>query len=131
GPARAIVLWRQVEELEARGEHREELVLDRADRDVSSVGGLVDLVPRSASVEDVGAARLAPLPAGEESAEHGREERRAVDHRGVDHLAAAGAPRFEQRAGNAEGEQHAAAAEVADEIERRYRRLALAAERMQ
>src|SRR5439155_15465034 len=39
--------------------------------------------------------------------------------------------RFEQRAGDAEAEQHAAAAEVAHQVERRHRRLAFASESVQ
>ena len=55
----------------------------------------------------------------------------AVDHRGVDHLALARALALDERAGDAEREQHAAAAEVADQVERRDRRLAVPADRVQ
>ena len=65
---------------------------------------------------------------GEERREH---QRGAVDHRRVDHLADAGALAFEQRGDDAVREQHAAAGEVADDVERRGRRLARAAERLE
>ena len=51
--------------------------------------------------------------------EHVGEQRRAVDHRGVDHLALARTSlASSMRAHDAEGEEHRAAAEVADEVER-------------
>ena len=108
-----------------------ELRLDRADGDVLAVLRLVDVVPGRAGVEHVLAALLAPAARGEHAGEHRRQQRGAVDHRGVDHLALARALRLEQRAGDAEGEQHAAAAEVADQVERRHRRLAVAADGVQ
>ena len=45
----------------------------------------------------------------------------AVDHRDVDHLALARALRFEDAADEPEGHEHPAAAEVADEVDRRRR----------
>ena len=51
-----------------------------------------------------------------------------VDHGRVDDLALAAALRFEEGTHHAVGEEHAAAAEVADHVERRYRRLAGPAE---
>ena len=55
----------------------------------------------------------------------------AFDHRRVDDLALAGALRLEQPAGDAEREQHPAAAEVADEVERRDRCAARAPDRVE
>ena len=55
----------------------------------------------------------------------------AVDHGGVDHLALARPAGLDQGGADPEGEQHAAAAEVADEVERRHRRLAAAADRLE
>jgi hypothetical protein len=48
----------------------------------------------------------------------------AVDHRGVDHLPLTAALRLEQRTHHAVREEHAAAAEVTDHVQRRHRRLA-------
>ena len=55
----------------------------------------------------------------------------AVDHGRVDDLSLARALRFNQRAQHADGEVHAAAAEVADQVERRHRNLSLAGDRRQ
>ena len=55
-------------------------------------------------------------------------ERGAVDHGGVDDLALAGPLRLEEPGQQADRQQHAAAAEVADQVERRHRRLARAAD---
>ena len=52
--------------------------------------------------------------------DHRHEGCGAVDHGGVDHLALAGAGRLEQGGHHAEGQQHAAAAEVAHEVQRRH-----------
>ncbi len=50
-------------------------------------------------------------------------EVRAVAHRGVDHLALAGFLRFQQCGEHADHEVEGAAAEIADQIERRHRPL--------
>ena len=55
-----------------------------------------------------------------EGVEHGHEHGGAVDHGRVDHLTLARRPRLEQGAGHAEGQEHAAAAEVAHQVERRH-----------
>jgi hypothetical protein len=62
--------------------------------------------------------------------DEGREQRRALDHRGVDLLAAARRARLEQRAADAdaEGQEHAAAPEVGVEVQRREGPLAGAAD---
>src|SRR5206468_2405731 len=99
-----------------------ELRLDRADRDVLRVRRLVDVVEVGAGVEQVRAPLLAPDADGAEAVEHGAEHRGAVNHGGVDHLALAGAGGLDQRAGHAEGEEHAAAAEVANQVEGRHGR---------
>ena len=62
------------------------------------------------------------MPTEVEGVDHRHERCRAVDHGGVDHLALAGAGGLEQGGHHAEREQHAAAAEVAHEVERRHRR---------
>ncbi len=62
---------------------------------------------------------------------HHHQQRGPVDHRRVDDLTEAGRLRLEQRAHHAESEQHSAAAEVADQIERRDRCLTLPTDRVQ
>ena len=56
--------------------------------------------------------------------EHHHQARGAIDHRGIDDLSLARALRLEQSADHAVRQQHPAAAEVADEIERRHRAFA-------
>ncbi len=63
--------------------------------------------------------------------EHRHQRRGSVHHGGVHHLALARALALEERAGDAVGEQHAAAAEVAHQVERRHRRLAAAPDRLE
>src|SRR6266508_4596181 len=134
GPALAVELGGQVllaVEAEQRQQLPVELGFQRADGDVAAVGGLVHAVEGGAAVEQVDAALPAPQPEPGELVDHGGEQRAAVEDGRVDHLAAAGAAGLQQGAGDAEGEQHAAAAEVAEQVERRQRRLATAAERVQ
>ena len=132
-PLRPVVLPRQVLTVEA-GVLQQlgvELRLDRTDRDVLAVGGLVRVVEVGARVEHVRAPCVLPDAHRDERVEHRGEQGRAVDHRGVDHLALTGAAGLEQRGADAEGEQHRPAAEVADHVERRHRALTLAADRVE
>ena len=91
---------------------------------------LVDLVEVRAGVEQVGAraprstCRRRARPWISVASSDG-----AVDHRRVDDLALARALRLEHRADHAEGQQHPAAAEVADQVQRRQRPLAGASDR--
>ena len=98
-PLAAVVLPGQLLALEA-GEAEQlgvELRLDRADRHVLAVGGLVHVVEVGAGVEQVRAALVAPDAHGGHGVEHRHQHGGAVDHRGVDHLALAG--RAGRRAG--------------------------------
>ncbi len=61
---------------------------------------------------------------------HGHEDGRAVDHGRVDDLPLAGVARLQQGAHHAEGQQHAAAAEVANQVQRRNRFAAPRTDRM-
>ena len=83
-----------------------------------------------AAVEHVALALVAPQACARHAVDPAEQQRRAVDHGGIDHLALAGALRLEQAADHAEGQQHAAAAEITHEVERRHG-LVLAADRMQ
>ena len=60
-------------------------------------------------------------PIAPHAPDRAHEVRRAVDHRGVDHLALARPAGLEDGADHAEGEEHAAAAVVADHVQRRGR----------
>ena len=99
-----------------------ELRLDAPRRHPLAVRRLVDLVEGRAGVEHVGAPLLVPDAHEVEGVDHRHQRGRAVDHGGVDHLALARAGRLEQGGHHAEGEQHAPAAEVAHQVERRHRR---------
>ena len=85
----------------------------------------------SAAVVDVRATVVAPHPGSLKAPVHRGKQRRAFCHGGVDHLAATGFLGFVQGAHDAEGQQHAAAAEVADRVHGRQRRFARLAYRMQ
>jgi hypothetical protein len=126
-------LRRQVFTLQARllQQLRVELRLDRADRDVLAVPGLVHVVEMRTGVQHVGAAFGLPPAALQRPVEDRHERRRSVHHRGVDDLAATRLRALDQRARDAEGQQHPAAAEVADQVERRHRGLAAAADRVE
>ena len=82
-----------------------------------------------AGVEHVGRASAPPAAGGESGVDRGDQRGCAVDHGRVDDLSLARALRFDQRAEHADGEVHAAAAEVADQVERRHRDLSLAGDR--
>src|SRR5438046_6228431 len=99
-PASAVVL-RKRRKSEAVDQFPVKPVLDRPDGDVLPVLCLVHVVPGRAGVERIDAARLAPLTDLEKTREHRGKQRCALDHRGVDHLAAPRALRLEQRAGDA------------------------------
>ena len=63
--------------------------------------------------------------------DHRRQQRGAVDHGGVDDLALARTAGLDQGGAHAEGEQHPAAPEVADQVERRDRALSRPADRVE
>ena len=76
-----------------------------------------------AAVEKILVAAFGPAAHGGHVEEHRHQRGRAVAHRGVDHLALAGFRRFQQRREHADHEIERAAAEIADEVERRHRLL--------
>ncbi len=108
-----------------------EVVLYRADRDVTAVGGLVDVVEGCAGVQGVGAPWAVPRPGRTHLVRHHHHQRGPVDHGRVNDLTEPGRPRLEQRAHHPEAEQHPAAAEVTDEVERWDRCLSLPTDRVQ
>ena len=106
-----------------------ELRLDRTDRDVLAVRALVHVVEVGPGVEQTLAAlvnvvhtHLAQRP------EHRHQDRRAIHHGGVDHLAVTTALGLEQGAHDTERQKHATTAEVAHHVHRRRRRLSGPAE---
>ena len=126
GPVAAVLLPGQLLALEP-GEPQQlgvELGLDRADRHVLAVSRLVHVVVVGAGVEHVGAPLVVPDPHGPERVRHRHERGGPVDHGGVDDLALPRALGLDDAAGDPERQEHAAAAEVAHQVERRHRRLA-------
>ena len=108
-------------------QHREEFGLERPHRHPQAVGALIDVIKGPAGVEQIDPALVLPHPRRLERPGQGRQQGGAVDHRAVDHLALAGRPRREDPGQHPEGEQHPAAAEIADRVDRRRRRPAGAA----
>ena len=133
GPAGAVVLPVPLRAVETQplAQLGVELGLDRTQRDVAAVGGLVHVVVVGAGVEHVGAPLLGPEAGVGHAEEGGHQRGGAVHHGRVDHLALPGAAGLDQRARHPEGQVHAAAAEVADQVERRDRGVALASDAVQ
>ncbi len=103
-----------------------ELRLDRAEADVA-VGAFEDVVERRGAEEEIARRIVAPGHRAAALVDERREGGHAIDHRRIDHLPAAAAvllSGFEQCADDAEGEEHRAAAHVADERGRDHRRFA-------
>ncbi len=124
----AVGQVRIVGQPEALEQLRVERGFQRADGDELAVRGLVRVVERGAAVDQVGAALRPPPAHGREAVENRGQQRRAVHHGGVDHLAAAGPFPLQQRGEDADGQQHPAPAEVAGQIDRRHRPLPGAAD---
>ena len=107
---------RLVLDAEQLDELGEELRLQRADGHVLAVGGLVDVVERRATVEQVAGPALVEGSGGEERGEHDVEVCGAVDDRGVDHLPLSRHLALEQCGQDADDEVRRSAAEVADQV---------------
>ena len=100
---------------------RVELGLQRCNRDVPSIAGLVDVVEVGAAVEDVLATRAVDDPGRPQGISRDHERSGAIDHRDIDGLSLSGHPSLVQRRDHPEREVEYAVPEVADEIERRSR----------
>ena len=126
GPAGVVVLVGQlgVGQTQTLDQHGVELRLERADGEPATVRALVHVVERRTGVEQVGAALGVPETRGPGAEQRRHEQCGTVDHGGVDDLTTAGGRTFDERGEHAGGQQHAAAAEVGDEVQRRGRRLA-------
>ena len=113
---------------DALDERGPELRLERPDAHVPAVGGLVDVVPGRAAVEQPRAAGAGVEAEGGEGRGHRVEVGRAVDDRGVDDLAPTARARLEERGEDADDEVGRAAAEVAEQVAREVRPVAVLAE---
>ncbi|MQY14702.1 hypothetical protein SRB5_48780 [Streptomyces sp. RB5] len=90
--------------------------LQRADRHVAAVGGLVHVVERGAAVEQVGAAAVLPVSGAEHGVDHRREMRGAVHDGGVHGLALAGRAGVVEGGEDADDEVEGAPGVVAEEV---------------
>src|SRR2546426_10605412 len=113
------ILERFLIETQAGDQDLVELRLERADRDVLSVGEAIRRVERRAAVEQIAAALVAPGAARERSVDERQQRRGAVDDRGIDNLATARVARLEERREDADDEIQRAPAEIAEKIQRR------------
>ena len=105
-----------------RAQQRVELRLDRADRNEMAAGAFIDAIEMRASVEEILVAAFGPATERLHVEEERHQRCCAVAHRGVDDLAPAGFLRFQQCGEHADDHVERAAAEIADQVERRHRR---------
>src|SRR5882757_546751 len=108
-PRLAVHLSRQALALESGllQQQRVELRLDRPHRDELAVLGFVGAVEMRAAVQDVGFAVVVPQTGTRHAVDTAQQQRRAIDHRRVDHLALARLLRLKKPAHHAEGQKHA------------------------
>ncbi len=102
-------------------QQRVKLRLNGTDGNPLAIGALVGFIKVRAAVEQVRAFVVRPSPQGVKAVHHRHQCCRAIGHRGINHLPFARCARFEQRTDDAESEQQSAAAEIANQIERRHR----------
>ena len=95
-----------------------ELVLDRADRHVAAVEGLVAPVERRAALRLVRAPLVDPVVRVAHGVEERHQRERAVGHGRLDHLTAPAAVSLVQRREHTHRQHHRPAAEVAHEVQR-------------
>ena len=84
-----------------------------------------------AGVERVGAALMGREACRDQPMKRGEEGCRAVDHRGVDDLPLPGALHLENAADDSQSEIERAGGKVAEQVQRRHRRLAAASKGVQ
>src|SRR5690606_33462960 len=95
-----------------------ELGFQGPDRHVLSVGGFVDVVEGGSGVEQVGAAFGAPAAGGEHPVDHHAQVGGSVHYGRVHHLSAPASAGFQQGGQDPDGQVHAAAAEVPEQVDR-------------
>jgi hypothetical protein len=105
--------------------------LDRRDGDELAIKGLVGVVEMGRTGQQAGAGRVVEHAHGLETAKHRHHRGRAVEHRGVHDLSLPRPFALQQSADHAERKQQPAAAEVADQVQRRHRLASLHADAVQ
>ncbi len=108
-----------------------ELRFDRPDRHEFAIRACVGIVEMRAAGKHGRTSFTRPRAKRLVAVDHRAEQRGAFDHGCIDNLALARTARFQQRAHHAEREHHAAAAKVADKIQRRHRRRIASADLVQ
>ena len=98
-----------------------EAFLERSHRHVATVGARIGVVEGCGAIDQVALPPILPLPHRMEGQVHRLQQRAAIGHRGVDHLAFAGLAGMQHRSQHAHREQHGAATEVGHQVERRHR----------
>ena len=129
-PARGVELGVEIGIVRQSGKPAQfgiELRFDRADRHVLAIQSLVGIVKMRAGIQQVDAAFVTPAHGRAKPPDHAHQQRRSIGHRAVDDLAMAGRARTQQARHHPERQQHAPAAEIADQVDRRSRFLAGAA----
>ena len=105
-------------------QQRIELRFQAADADPLTVGAFIRVIHVGAGIEQVHAALVLPDAVGAETPDHRHQRGGTIGHGAIDHLALAGGLGVQQRGYHAERQHHAAAAEIADHVDRRRRLLA-------
>ena len=108
-----------------------ELRLQGTDGHPLPVRRLVDVVPGHAAVEQVHSPLIAPALLGHQHQRHSEQRRRPVHDGRVDYLAPSGRGPLDQGRADAVGQEHAAAAEVPEQVGRELRRPAGPAQAVQ
>ena len=108
-----------------------ELWLQGADRDVATIARFIGVVHVCGAGKKALTRPVVIHPHRLEAVEHRHERVDPVNHSRIDNLAFASRPGVENCADHPEGEQHATASHVGDQVSRRYRLAALLADEIQ
>ena len=102
-------------------QQRIELWFDRADRNEVGTGAFIDAVEMRAAIQEIAVAPFGPATHRRHVEEHRHQRRRAIAHRGINHLTLPGLLRFQKSGEHADDKIKRTAAEIPDQIERRHR----------
>ena len=107
------------------------LRFNRAHANVLAVARLVRIVEMGAAIQAVCSAFRRESVGCRHGKKHRHQRCRAIDHGRINHLPFARALRLQETTDDAVGQQHAAAAKIAHQVERRHRFFTGPANRMQ
>src|SRR5579872_109020 len=100
---------------------RVELRFDRSDGNEMATGASIDAVKMRPPIEEIAFTVLGPAAGRGKIEKHRHQRGRAVAHRRIHHLTLAGFARLQQSGEDTNHEIKRAAAEIADQIQRRHR----------